>query len=63
MKVTDIEVEVGVTKNLGNYESCRLHYRYRVQLCDKDTVADVRQRTFDHLREQALIDINKVVKK
>lgn len=51
MKVNVVEVEVGVTKNMGNYESLRLSYRYGIQLAEGESVQAVRQQAVSHLSE------------
>ena len=60
MKVLEISVRVGVTKNIGNFEFARLDYEYRVRLDEGELVADVQWRTREHLVKEVLQDINKV---
>ena len=47
MEVKEVTVNVGVTKNMGNYESLRIDYSLKVQLDDNDVPID----TVDNLRE------------
>ena len=60
MIITDIDVGVGVTKNIGNYESVRLDYGYRVRIEPGESVKDVRQRTLAHLKEEVFKDAEKI---
>ena len=60
MKVIEIEVRVGRTKNVGNYESSRLDYSYRIQLEEGDSVVEVRQRTLEHLKNEVAKDVEKI---
>lgn len=58
MEITEIEVRVGVTKNLGNYESARLDYMYRAKLDETDFVDGARETILNTLRKQLVKDIN-----
>lgn len=49
MKVTHVEVGVGVTKNVGNYESIRVDERCRVELGPGESAEAVREKTLDWL--------------
>lgn len=60
MEILEVEVRVGITKNLGNYESARLDYGYRVTVDPSESVKEVRQLTLAHLKEEVLQDIGKV---
>lgn len=61
MKVKEIEVRMGVTKNLGNYESARLDYGMTIAVGEGESVVEVRQRTFENLQKHLLRDLNQVV--
>ena len=60
MIITDINVKVGVTKNVGNYESVRLDYDYRIRIEPGESVKDVRRRTLAHLIEVVFKDVEKI---
>jgi len=57
MKVKEITVNVGLTINLGNYESARLDYAYGITVDEDESVTDVRQLTLEHLKAQVAKDI------
>lgn len=51
MRVKEIEVNYGVTKNMGNYESLRLDQTIRVELDGNDTVKEAMAHARKTLRE------------
>lgn len=58
-EVTEIEVRVGVTKNMGNYESARLDYSARQTLNGEHpgTQLDKLRKTLEVL---VMTDVNKI---
>ena len=57
MKVKYIEVNYGITRNLGNYESLRLDYKVGVEIN-----GDEAQGKLDELRLQLRAKVDKAVK-
>lgn len=51
MRVKECTFGVARTINLGNYESLRLEHSVTVELAEGETVAQVRDATFEHMRE------------
>lgn len=55
MKSTEIMVNVGVTKNMGNYESLRLDYQMKVVLGPEDkpgpSIDSARDYLFDKMKK------------
>ena len=61
MRVTYIEVQVGLTKNLGNYESAKIAYTFGATLDDDETVSKTKNTIRDHLVKEINKDISKIV--
>ena len=57
MKSKEILVNIGVTKNMGNYESLRLDYQMKVQLENDDkpgeSIDKARNYLFDKMKARA----------
>ncbi len=62
-KVVEIEVRVGATKQLPNYESARLDYGARVVLEEGEKGPEALEKLRNSLTALLRIDINKVIKK
>ncbi len=57
MKATSVSVNVGVTKNMGNYESLRIDYEMTVELNEGEVPADVIDGVRDSLAEKIRNDL------
>lgn len=59
MKITDIEVRVGVTVNLGNYESLRVDYQARAEIEEGEKASEVIDKTRNYLKKKMAEDLEK----
>jgi len=57
MKITDVEVRVGVTVNIGNYESVRADYSARATLEDGDTASGAIDRCRKYIADKLKKDL------
>ena len=62
MSITDVEVRVGVTKNIGNYESVRLDYSARAALGQGVDPLSTMDSMRENLEEKVKVDVNEVEK-
>lgn len=62
-KVKQITVKIGITKNLGNYESLRLDYEAVADLGPKDIAGEQMDLLRDRLVEKIKKDINEALSK
>ena len=62
-KVKQITVKIGITKNLGNYESLRLDYEAVADLGPKDIAGEQMDLLRDRLAEKIKNDINEALSK
>ncbi len=60
--IIEVEARVGVTKNLGNYESVRLDYSARAVLSEEEKPGDTLTMLRKNLQVMVKKDINLVMK-
>lgn len=58
MKITDVEVRVGVTVNIGNYESVRADYSARAVLEEGDAAKDAIDKCRTYLSDKIKKDLD-----
>lgn len=57
MKITEVEARLGVTVNIGNFESVRLDYQVRAQLEEGESAVEAIDKSRDWLKAKITTDL------